>query len=109
MTETTTAPTFTTEELFDYARRNATGFSLALLDYANEHGHGPESAAEWVGRRFAPGWDDLTDKSVSGVARAIALNIASTGGEVTSVGGDDQHAEIVYSQWPSDGTLSFST
>ena len=81
-------PGFSTDELLTQAQGNVTGFSLALVRYAREHGESPESVARWLGSLFAPGWEQLRGQGAQPVARTVALNLVSGGAILQGLTGD---------------------
>jgi hypothetical protein len=97
---------FTTEELLSQAQGNATAFALASIAYAKEHDLAVEEYVDFVGRKFAPGWEELRGQSVREVARTAALNWVSVGGSLSSLSGDGEHAEVVIAGWPEEEHLS---
>ncbi len=107
MTATTRGPWFTPDEVCEQAKGNTGGWPLALLAYARDRGQPPAEAARFVGRLFAPGWDDLPGKGALEAARAAALNLASGGAEVRRLGGDADRAEAVVAGSPTAEELAF--
>ena len=97
---------FTTERVLSQAQGNATAFALASIAYAKEHDLGVEEYVAFVGRKFAPGWEELRGRSLREVARMAALNWVSVGGRLSSLSGDDERAEIVIVGWPGEEELS---
>ena len=93
---------FTTEELLSYAQGNATAFALATIAYLKEQGLAVDDYVRFFGRRFAPGWEELRGQPVADVARAAALNAVSVGGELRSLSGDEERAEVLIEGWPDE-------
>jgi hypothetical protein len=93
---------FTTEELLSYAQGNATAFALATIAYLKEEGLAVDDYVRFVGRRFAPGWEELRSQPVVAVARTAALNAVSVGGTLGSLSGDEAKAEVLIEGWPDD-------
>ncbi len=107
MAEATRDTGFTTEEVCDQAQGDATAGGLALLAYARERGETPEAAAAWLGRTFAPGWEESRGQGARHAMRWVALNVASLGGEVRSLSGDERRAEATVAGWPGEENLAF--
>jgi hypothetical protein len=107
VTETAEGPGFTAEEVCEQARGNAGAGLLALLAYARAQGQPPAEAARFVGRLFAPGWDDVGAEVALVAARWAALNLASCGAEVRRLTGDAESAEATVVNWPPAEDLAF--
>ena len=107
MAETAQDPGFTAEEVCEQAKGNTGAMLLALLAYARDQGRSPADAARFVGRLFAPSWDDLPGKGALEAARAAALNMASGGAEVRRLDGDADRAEAVVAGWPTAEEQAF--
>jgi hypothetical protein len=96
---------FTTEEVLSQAQGNATAFALASIAYAKERDLEVEEYVAFVGRKFAPGWEELRGRTLKEVARIAALNWVSVGGRLSSLSGNDEHAEVVIAGWPGEEEL----
>jgi len=96
------AAEFTTEELLSYARGNATAFALATIAYLKERDLAVDDYVRFFGRKFAPGWEELRTESALAVARTAALNAVSVGGELRSLSGDEERAEVLIEGWPDE-------
>jgi hypothetical protein len=96
---------FTDAEVRDQAMTNATACGLALLVYAREHGEAPTTAAHWLGRLFAPGWERVRGQGAYQVARLAALNFVSLGATLQALAGDEQRAVATLAGWPPDEIL----
>ena len=100
-------PLFSHEELFRQATGNAAGMGYALIAFAKACGRTPAEAAAFVGRAFAPGWAEGSDRGAFWVARTMALNLASCGGEVRALSGDDAAAEARVAGMPTAEDAAF--
>ena len=97
---------FSSEELLSQAQGNATALALAAIAYLKDRNLPAEEFFEFVGRRFAPGWEELRGRSTKDVARTAALNMVSVGGSLRSLTGDDDRAEVLIAGWPASEFLS---
>jgi hypothetical protein len=97
---------FTAEELLSQAQGNATGLALASIAYAKAHDLAVEEYVTFVGRLFAPGWEEQRGAPVREVARTAALNFVSVGARLGSFSGDDERAEALVTGWPEEAQLS---
>jgi hypothetical protein len=97
---------FSSEELLSQAQGNATALALAAIAYLRDQNLPADEFFKFVGRRFAPGWEELRGRSTEDVARAAALNMVSVGGSLRSLSGDDNHAEVLIAAWPASELLS---
>src|SRR5215210_364995 len=91
---------FTSEEICEQATGNMTALSLLLLAYARDRGQSLEEAAQFCGRVFAPGWDEVPARDARTAARWAALNMVTAGAELRRLQGDARHAESVVGRWP---------
>ena len=96
---------FTTEELLSQAQGNATAFVLATIAYLKERDLAVDDYVRFFGRRFAPGWEELSDQPLTTVARTVALNAVSVGGILRSLSGDEARAEVLIEGWPDEEIL----
>ena len=96
------AAEFTTEELLSYAQGNATAFALATIAYLKERDLAVDDYVRFFGRKFAPGWEELRTEPALAVARTAALNAVSVGGELRSLSGDEERAEVLIEGWPDE-------
>jgi hypothetical protein len=97
---------FTSEELLSQAQGNATALALAAIAYLKDRDLPAEEFFEFVGERFAPGWEELRGRSAKDVARTAALNMVSVGGSLRSLSGEEDHAEVLIAGWPASEFLS---
>ena len=95
------AVTFSEKELLEAAEGNATAFIMATISYLQSKNLSAEDWARFVGDMFAPSWDEVKNKGVDEIARAVALNVAATGGRLLAFTGDNDQAEVV-TLWPAD-------
>ena len=93
--------TFSQRELLEAAEGNATAFIMATISYLQEKNLSTADWARFVGDKFAPSKDEVKDRGVDEIARAVALNLAATGGRLFSFAADQAEAEIV-ALWPAD-------
>lgn len=102
---------FTTDELLHQARGNQTAIWHLAVRWARERDGSVEAWAAFVGREFAPSWDEMgDDASAREVALGAALNMATTT-DMRPVGltGDDSRAELLL-EGPDDESLeAFAT
>lgn len=92
-----TKTTFTPEQISQQAIGNVTNICLAADAYLKEHALSMDEFWAFVGRRFAPGWDQgMTAKEV---ALAAALNMVTGGWNLLSLSGDESQAEVVMGGW----------
>jgi hypothetical protein len=97
---------FTAEELLSQAQGNATGLALASIAYAKAHDLAVEEYVTFVGRLFAPGWEEQRGAPVREVARTAALNFVSVGARLGSFSADEERAEALVTGWPGEEQLS---
>jgi hypothetical protein len=98
---------FTTEEICEQAKGNVGALSLLLLAYARDRGQPLDEAAQFGGRVFAPGWDEVPARDARTAVRWAALNMVSGGGELRRLEGDARQAAAVVGRWPLDEDLAF--
>jgi hypothetical protein len=92
--------TFTPEEVCEQAKGNVGALSLLLLAYARDRGQPLDEAAQFGGRVFAPGWDEVPARDARTAVRWAALNMVSGGGELRRLEGDARQAAAVVGRWP---------
>jgi hypothetical protein len=100
-------PLFADEERCRQATGNAAAMAYALIAYAKECGRPPADAAAFVGRAFAPGWTEGSGRGALWIARTMALNLASCGGEVRALTDDDAAAEARVAGMPTAEDAAF--
>lgn len=98
---------FSEEELRAQATGNASALPYVIAAYAKDRGRPHEEATAFVGRLFAPGWESMRGQGARAVARMVALNHASCGGEVRSLSGDDDRAEVRVAGQPNAEDAAF--
>ena len=88
---------FSQEELLAQARGNQTAIWHLAVRRARERDGSVEEWGAYVGREFAPSWDEMGDApSALDVARMAALNMATTADlHPVSLSGDDSRAELL--------------
>ncbi len=101
-----TSNEFTPEQLLQQAQGNATAFALTSMAYVREQHLSVDEYIAFIGRQFAPGWEQLRGQPVKDVARMAALNMVSVGGILQALSGDDTRAEVLIAGWPTDELLS---
>lgn len=69
---------FSQEELLEQAKGNETGLWHATVLWAKSQPGGIDGWASFVGKAFAPSWDELGAASALEVARVAGLNFATT-------------------------------
>ena len=90
-------PGFSTEELLEQARGNQSAIWHLAVRRAREQEGSVDEWASYVGRDFAPSWDDMgDDASAQDVARMAAMNMATTADmRPVGVSGNAKRAELV--------------
>lgn len=88
---------FTNDELLEQARGNQTGIWYLAARWAKERDGSVDGWASFVGREFAPTWDEMgDDASARDVANGAALNMATTADtRPVELTGDHERAELV--------------
>ena len=87
---------FTTDELLEQARGNETGLWHACVLWAKQQPGGVDAWASFIGKAFAPSWDDMGDASALEVARVAGLNFATTADiRPVDVSGDEARAVLI--------------
>ena len=102
---------FQTDELLEQARGNQTAIWHVAARWARERDGSVDGWADFVGRMFAPSWDEMgPEASAREVALQSAFNLASTQDlHPVSLIGDDERSELVV-EGPDQATLdSFGT
>ena len=88
---------FSSEQLREQASANQSALWHMTLRWARERDGSVDGWATFVGRLFAPSWDELgEDASALRVARIAALNLAAAADvRPVALTGDDSSAEVV--------------
>ena len=102
-----TAPVYTDEEIAAQARQHASVLPYLMTAFALECGRTPDDAAAFVGRVFAPGWEEARGQGALVVVRSMALNLVAAGGDLRSLGGDEGHAEARVAGLAGEEELAF--
>jgi len=102
-----TSPILPDEEITRFARMNASAFPYVVTALARECGRSADDAAAFVGRTFAPGWEEVRGQGARVAARYMALNLASGGADVVALTGDEGHAEVRAAGYGDEGELAF--
>lgn len=83
-------PNFSIEERLEQAAGNWNALFFAVIDYLRQQGIDPEDFVQWLGERFAPGWEECRG-DMQQIAYYAALNPVSLGSELLRYEvGDDQ-------------------
>lgn len=100
---------FTTDELLEQARGNQTGIWYLAARWARERDGSVDGWASFVGREFAPTWDEMgDDASARDVAVGAARNMATTADmRPVELTGDHGRAELLL-EGPDQETLDGS-
>lgn len=93
-------PEFTQEELGRQAGGIGRAAYLAIVSYAREEGIPPEDILHWMGRRFAPGWEEMRG-NLEDVAYQVALNSVAVGSELRGYDVGEDEATITLTRTPS--------
>jgi hypothetical protein len=100
-------PAFTPEQIRHQAQENALAFLLASVVYWKEQGHSPQEFIAALGNTLAPGWKNLQGHGARVVMDVLALHIASLGGRLVAMTGDDDLVYATFSHLPSSDALKF--
>jgi hypothetical protein len=96
---------FSSDQLLEQAKGNVSAVWHASARWARDQPGGVDAWASFVGRAFAPGWDELGDASAIEVARVAALNYATTADlRPIDLSGDARQAVLTLSG-PEQGWL----
>jgi len=96
---------FTSEQISQQAQGNVNSLCLVMVAYLKEHDLSQDGFWSFVGRQFAPGWEQGT--SAKDVALEAALNMVSGGWELRSSSGDESQAQAVLGGGLSKDSLEF--
>jgi hypothetical protein len=102
---------FDRDQILQQARGNQTAIWHLAARWAREHDGSVDAWAAFVGREFAPSWDEMgSDASAREVALQSALNMATTADmRPVTLTGDASRAELVL-EGPDRETLdAFAT
>ena len=102
---------FDSDELLEQARGNQTAIWHLAARWAREHEGSVDGWASFVGREFAPSWDEMgSDASAREVAVQSALNMATTADmRPVELTGDETRAELVLEGPDQDLLDAFDT
>ncbi len=92
---------FTRKEIFDHAVANAGGLWYTTFLYMKSKGLSVEDWIDFVGKNYAPGWEEMKGKGALEVAHGAAANWVSCGAKLISLDGDETRAEAVL-EWVSE-------
>ena len=76
--------------------------SRPLVALARSCGRTPEDAAAFAAARHAPIWEPLRAEGADAVAREMAVNVISCGGELARFAGDQHLAQVSVAGVPTD-------
>ena len=102
-----TEPRFTYEQIRHQAQENALAFPLASVVYFREQGRSPHEFIAFVGNTLAPRWKDLRGHGAEVVMDTLALHIASLGGTLVGLVGNNTLAYATFAHVPSSDVLKF--
>jgi hypothetical protein len=102
---------FAAEKLSAQASGNQSAIYLVALDWALERDGSVDNFADFMGRSFAPSWEEMQGASPRDVARQAGMNFASSAdSRLVSLDGDDARADAVIEgpddEWLEDTKLS---
>jgi hypothetical protein len=100
-------PSFTTEQVLDTAKANATAAWLGTIAYLMEQNLSPHDWSVRIGKLFAPGWQEVKGLGARAAAQRHALGCISFGATLVSFEGDESRAMYVIAGWPNDFWLQF--
>jgi hypothetical protein len=100
-------PKFTPEQIRHQAQENALAFPLASVVYFREQGRSPHEFIAFVGNTLAPRWKDLRGHGADVVMDVLALHIASLGGTLVALVGNNTLAQATFAHVPSSDVLKF--
>ena len=102
---------FDRDELLEQARGNQTAIWHLAARWARDHDGSVDGWAAFVGREFAPSWDEMgSDASARKVALQSALNMATTADmRPVRLTGDDTRAELVLEGPDQEALDAFAT
>ena len=95
---------FTSEQISQRAQGNVNSLCLVMVAYLKEHDLSQDGFWSFVGRQFAPGWEQ--GASAKDVALEAALNMVSGGWELRSSSGDESQAQAVLGGWSSEESMA---
>ena len=98
---------FTQEEECQAAHINLVSFILVTSRYLQEHALDAPMFWHFVGQHCAPGGAELDRGDIEEAARRIALNMASSGGQLDSMKIEAEQAELVLRGWPPEDFAQF--
>lgn len=102
-----TSSVYTDDEITFQTRQHASVLPYLMAAFAIECGRTPDDAAAFVGRVFAPGWEEARGQGALVVVRSMALNLVAAGGDLRSLNGDEGHAEARVAGLSGDEEIAF--
>ena len=97
----------TDDDIYQQALGNASSLPYLMVALARACGRTPEDAVAFAAARYARLWDPARDNNPVAVARRIALNVLSCGGELMFFDGDEQRAETRIAGVPTEEEVEF--
>jgi hypothetical protein len=97
----------TDDDIHQQALANASSLPYLVAALAGACDLSPDNAAAFAASRYARLWDPVRDNNPLSVARRIALNVVSCGGELVRLSGDEQGAEVSVAGVPTDAEAAF--
>src|SRR5690606_11435942 len=97
-------PDFPIEQRLDQAARNWNSLFFAILDYLREQDMSPKDFVQWLGERYAPGWEEARG-DLHQIAYFAALNPVSLGGQLRryEVGDDEAVVQTTIGHLSDEG------
>ena len=84
---------FSQEQLASQSKDNAEGWLLGTISYFASKDIGLEEWIDYVGKKFAIGWENIENKGAKNIAWWAALGWVSVGASLISFSGDAARAE----------------
>lgn len=97
-------PNFSTQERLEQAAANWNALFFAVIDYLRQQGIDPEDFVQWLGERFAPGWEECRG-DIEQIAYYAALNPVALGSELRryEVGEDEATIQTTIGHLSDEG------
>lgn len=86
-------PDYPLEQRLDQAARNWNSLFFAILDYLREQDLSPKEFVQWLGERYAPGWENVRG-DLHQIAYFAALNPVALGGQLRRYEVDNDEAIV---------------
>ncbi len=98
---------FTSDQLLEQARGNATALTLATFAFFKAQGWALEQLVDFMGTQLARGWETMRGQGAINTMDFVALNMVSYGAKLESLAGDDSKATAIISNWPPRQWLDY--